>query len=235
MKFVTYFLRAAVLLVAFTCETPACNAFSAGRPSVVARSMVSMTIDGSGPLFAASRDMDTDRPTRREIVGGMAASSASILVLATLGVAQAAAPDGLVQLLVPIVEMSDELRQVQALVKDKNEWPRALKILQNAKYDKLNFKKTFNAFGDNVGNVGGGGIGGGGSAPKTEQSLAYLLRNDLLTNLDNLTAELEYLIKNEDDAEDLYKYADNVVTAMQKYLNIAPLGTLEEAQMRLSK
>ena len=50
---------------------------------------------------------------------------------------------------------------------------------------------------------------GGGAVPKNEQSIAYLLRNDILTNLENLQAEVAYLIKetnagNPLETEDLY-------------------------------
>lgn len=236
-------LLSAILSVAGIFES-SCSAFTitAGRPSTGARSAAS-TGDNSR-LFASFRDaeIETRQHTRRDAIGVAAASSASLLlsaVMTTPAAARAASPVGgdvtLAQLLAPIAEMSDELRRVQTLVKDKNEWPAALAIMQNPKYDKPNFKKTFNAFGDNVGNVPREGGGSGGSAPKTAQSLAYLLRNDLLTNLENLAAELEYLIKNDDDVEDLYKYSNAVVAAMQKYLNIAPPGVLEDAQRQLAK
>uniref|UniRef100_A0A7S4K946 Uncharacterized protein n=1 Tax=Odontella aurita TaxID=265563 RepID=A0A7S4K946_9STRA len=210
----------------------ACSAFTAGSKLLSSRVTTSRNAGSRGPggsqLFA-SRDVSI-RPSRREIIGSVLATSASVFYSATPA-AQAATSDALVQLIVPIVEMSNEFDQVKSLIKDKNQWPRALKILQANKYNKPEFKKTFNTFGDNMGNVGGDG----GSAPKTEQSLAYLLRNDLLTNVENLTAELEYLVKNEDDTDDLYLYADKVVGAMEKYLNIAPPGVVEEAQKRLQK
>ena len=97
--------------------------------------------------------------------------------------------------------------------------------------------KTFNAYGDNIyysdpdrANL----YLGGGATPKSEQSLAYLLRNDVLTNIENLTAELEYLLKSgESDVEDLYLYADVATGAMKKYLAIVPPNELEEAKKLL--
>jgi hypothetical protein len=88
-------------------------------------------------------------------------------------------------------------------------------------------KKTFNAFSDNIyysdpdrANL----YLGGGATPKTEQSIAYLLRNEILTNLEALQAELEYLLKNNEvDTEDLYKYSSQANTAMKDYLsNVSP-------------
>lgn len=76
---------------------------------------------------------------------------------------------------------------------------------------------------------------GGGATPKTEQSLAYLLRNDVLTNIENLRAELEYLLKNGETTEtnDLFQYADVATSAMKKYLAIVPPNELAEAKKAL--
>ena len=144
------------------------------------------------------------------------------------------------RLLVPILKINQELDQVKALVRDENRsvaWPKALAILKNEKYEKVAFKKTFNAYGDNIyysdpdrANL----YLGGGATPKSEQSLAYLLRNDVLTNIENLTAELEYLLKSgESEVEDLYQYADVATEAMKKYLAIVPPNELDEAKKLL--
>eukprot|EP00529_Nitzschia_sp_RCC80_P029541 CAMPEP_0113504278 /NCGR_PEP_ID=MMETSP0014_2-20120614/34628_1 /TAXON_ID=2857 /ORGANISM="Nitzschia sp." /LENGTH=311 /DNA_ID=CAMNT_0000399373 /DNA_START=126 /DNA_END=1058 /DNA_ORIENTATION=+ /assembly_acc=CAM_ASM_000159 len=125
------------------------------------------------------------------------------------------------RLLMPILVYATELKAIQQLVRKNSieAWTDALRILQQPSYDKVTFKKTFNKYGDNIyysdpdrANL----YLGGGATPRTEQSLAYLLRNDVLTNVENLTAELEYLIKNLilDETEDLYQYADIAVGAM---------------------
>ena len=65
--------------------------------------------------------------------------------------------------------------------------------------------------------------------PKNEQSIAYLLRNDILTNLEALQAEVAYLLKeqnkidNEDTTEpldtvDLYTYAQIAKDGMRPQL-----------------
>jgi hypothetical protein len=143
------------------------------------------------------------------------------------------------RMLVPILKMDQELAEVKVLVHDENRstsWQKAVTILQNEKYVKINFKKTFNAYSDNIyyGDPDRANVYlGGGAAPKSEQSLAYLLRNDLLTNIENLLAELEYLLKNEDGIDDLYSYADIVTGAMTKYLALVPPNELEEARQIL--
>lgn len=148
-------------------------------------------------------------------------------------------------LLMPILKIDQELVEVKTLVHDVDNnipnlasWSKALSILQKPQYDKIAFKKTFNKYGDNIyysdpdrANL----YLAGGATPKTEQSLAYLLRNDVLTNVENLRAELEYLIKSgERETEDLYSYADIASGAMKKYLAIVPLNELQEAQRMLN-
>jgi hypothetical protein len=141
------------------------------------------------------------------------------------------------RLLFPILKMDQELAEVKVLVRDENRstsWQKALAILQNEKYDKIAFKKTFNAYSDNIyyGDADRANLYlGGGATPKNEQSLAYLLRNDMLTNIENLRAELEYLLKDgEDGIDDLYSYTDIVTGAMKKYLAFVPPNELEEAR-----
>jgi hypothetical protein len=146
-------------------------------------------------------------------------------------------------LLVPILKIDQELNRVKDLVHAteniQESWSKALAVLQQPAYDKIAFKKTFNKYGDNIyysdpdrANL----YLGGGATPKTEQSLAYLLRNDALTNIENLRAELEYLLKNNitNETEDLFTYADLATSAMKKYLAIVPPNELAEAQKALS-
>jgi predicted small secreted protein len=145
-------------------------------------------------------------------------------------------------LLLPILIIQNDLTAVQTLVHNKENpkesWKKALAILEQEKYQKTNFKKTFNAYGDNIyfndperANI----YLGGGATPKNEQSIAYLLRNDALTNIENLKAELEYLLKEDDDIDDLYSYSDIAVGAMKKYMAIVPPNELEEARRILAK
>lgn len=71
--------------------------------------------------------------------------------------------------------------------------------------------------------------------PKAEQSLAYLLRNEILTNIENLQAELEYIVKNpEESTADLLLYAKSANTAMERYLEVVPPNELRQAKALLS-
>ena len=143
-------------------------------------------------------------------------------------------------LLVPILKIEKDLADVKNLVNEgsRTSWEKALTMLQSDRFEKINFKKTFNKYGDNIyysdpdrANL----YLNGGATPKTEQSIAYLLRNDILTNVENLRAELEYLLKSGDsETEDLYSYTDIVNSAMAKYLAIVPPNELEEARRIVS-
>lgn len=74
------------------------------------------------------------------------------------------------------------------------------------------------------------------ATPKTEQSLAYLLRNDILTNVEDLLAELIYLEKNkEEDATDAKALVEAATTAMKKYISIVPPNELEQARRYLQQ
>jgi len=137
-----------------------------------------------------------------------------------------------VQMLIPILVIGQDIDEVDKLVHvpDAGGLEDAGKILSKPAFEKKNFKKIFNAFADNIyysdpdrANL----YLGGGATPKNEQSIAYLLRNDILTNVENLQAEVTYLIKeqkagNPPETEDLYKYAKIAKDGMKKYLDLVP-------------
>jgi hypothetical protein len=76
--------------------------------------------------------------------------------------------------------------------------------------------------------------------PKTEQSLAYLLRNDILGNVQDLRAELSYLRTLDPSAgaddeygssrQDALLYARQAQAALQQYLQIVSPNELQRAQ-----
>merc|ERR1719253_1780102 len=81
---------------------------------------------------------------------------------------------------------------------------------------------------------------GGGAVPKNEQSIAYLVRNDVLTNLENLQAEVTYLRKEKHtggplETEDLYSYSTLVKEGMVKYLELVPPGELRRGKEYLAE
>ena len=165
------------------------------------------------------------------------------------------------QLLVPILVMAQELDTISQIVAVGNKekpgeasryYAELKHILDQPKYNKIEFKRVFNAFADNIyysdpdrANLylaGGGAcrcccccgfvISQHTATPKTEQSLAYLLRNEILTNIENMRAEIDYLSRNLDDndEEDLRLLATATAAAMQRYLAVVPPRELEQAR-----
>lgn len=144
-------------------------------------------------------------------------------------------------LLVPILKISADLSLINTLVHgDTSDWKKAQSILNQADiYDKVAFKRTFNKFGDNIYYSDpdrANAYLGGGATPNNQQSIAYLLRNDILTNVENLRAEVDYLLKDSTSAEekaqteDLFSYAKICDEAMKKYLELVPPNEIEVAK-----
>lgn len=167
--------------------------------------------------------------------------------------------DEYVQLLLPIIAVDEDLAAVDDLVHLKSgssdaEYARAFRrageIMSSEKFDKLQFKKNFNAFADNIyysdpdrANL----YLGGGAVPKNTQTLAYLLRNDILGRVEDLRAELVFLIREVDkvsggaggavgngDLElgDLFGYIKNSREGMAKYLDLVPPEELKAARLK---
>jgi hypothetical protein len=172
------------------------------------------------------------------------------------GDAKPTTTDAYSRLLVPIVKISMDLQQIEKLVagdvpststtnsnnnnnnNNMEAWKQARRILSQPEYEKVQFKKIFNRYGDNIyysdpdrANL----YLGGGATPKNEQSLAYLLRNEILTNIEDMVAELDYLVKNPTESpEDLQSMIRTACNAMQRYLAVVPPKELEQAQKLLS-
>lgn len=144
------------------------------------------------------------------------------------------------KLLVPILNIQNDFDEVDGLLhmEDGKGLDKANTILSKPQYEKIGFKRTFNAFADNIYYSDpdrANAYLGGGAVPKNEQSIAYLLRNDILTNLENLQAEVTYLIKeqkagNELETEDLYLYTKICKDGMVKYLELVPPGEMTLAK-----
>jgi len=148
------------------------------------------------------------------------------------------------KMLVPILAIRQDIDELDKLVHspDGEGLKEAEIILSKPAFEKKGFKKIFNAFADNIyysdpdrANL----YLGGGATPKNEQSIAYLLRNEILTNVENLQAEVIYLIKerkaeNPIEVEDLYLYTKLAKDGMKKYLDIVPPTELIAAEKILS-
>lgn len=143
------------------------------------------------------------------------------------------------KLLLPILMIQRDLVQVDELshLEDGKGLEEANKLLSKPYFEKIGFKRTFNAFADNIYYSDpdrANAYLGGGAVPKNEQSIAYLLRNDVLTNVENLQAEVAYMIKekkagNPLETEDLYLYTKVCNEGMVKYLELVPPGEMKIA------
>lgn len=181
-----------------------------------------------------------------------------------------AKPDGLdqyVELLQPILTVEKDLSTVNQLINsnsDANNKPvtkeeytalfeKVTAILSKSQFDKINFKKAFNAFADNIyysdpdrANL----YLGGGAVPKTSQSIAYLLRNDILTGIEDMRAEVQYLLKELAklspgevvkvggdkglDLEEISGLSKTASEGMIKYLDLVPPKELELAKAKFA-
>lgn len=138
------------------------------------------------------------------------------------------------KLSIPILKIESDLQVITDLIHLPNGegLTKANQILEQPYFTKLAFKKAFNAFADNIyfsdpdrANL----YLGGGATPKNEQSIAYLLRNDILTNVEYLQAEVVYMKKivegkekGDFETDDLFEYVNKAQVAMGKYINLIP-------------
>ena len=115
------------------------------------------------------------------------------------GSAKPGAFEQYVDLLQPILGVKSDLESINQLIsgndqlKTKEEYiamfDKVNEILSHEIFVKIQFKKAFNAFADNIyysdpdrANL----YLGGGAVPQSTQTLAYLLRNDVLTNVEDM-------------------------------------------------
>ena len=114
---------------------------------------------------------------------------------------------------------------------------------------------AFNAFADNIYYSDSDRANlylGGGAEPTSTQSLAYLLRNDILTTVEDERAEVKYLLKevnkkangektiivggdNGLDMDEITGLSKTANVAMKKYLDLVPPSELTEARTRRGK
>jgi len=144
--------------------------------------------------------------------------------------------EGYPRMLVPILKIDNDLSLVNAAVGHRDEWLKVQEIISSPSFDKISMKKTFNAFSDNIYYSDPDRANwylGGGAAPRNEQSLAYLERNEIITNVEALRAEIDFLLKDstgEEPADDLVVYAKKAANAMAKYLELVPPSQMKIAR-----
>lgn len=170
--------------------------------------------------------------------------------------------DQYVDLLQPILIIERELSTVDVLLNNgkpssKEDYVSLFEqmntVVSQSIFDKINFKKVFNAFADNIYYADPDRANlylGGGAEPSSTQSIAYLIRNDVLTSVEDMRAEVQYLLKelaklkNGEvvsvgegglDLEEITRLSKTANEGMVKYLDVVPPKELEAARTKFSK
>jgi len=148
-------------------------------------------------------------------------------------------------LLVPITRIDALLKEVRGAIDEPSNWDELRKVLSSPPMSKKEFKQVFNAFADNiyyaVGSERANAYLGGGATPTTQQTTQYLLRNEILSDVETAVQELDYLIRVRDKGEvsrvalvgeeldDLRGLLDKAIAVMTQYRDIADKGDLDLA------
>lgn len=137
-----------------------------------------------------------------------------------------------------------QLDEVENDLKNPRQFGDALAILQTQDFQKKDIKRVFNAYSDNIYYLPGSDRENkylqGGATPSSRQTLQYLLRNDVIDNVEALTAEISYLIREREadrgdgsvadlDETDLRMYLGNCKKGFDKYLGMVLQNEIDEA------
>lgn len=153
-----------------------------------------------------------------------------------------AADTNQVFLLLPIVNLKMEIQQMSSVLLDQKLFHEMKDILSQNRYDKVSLKKAFNRYADNIfyttDNAERANIYlAGGALPDTKQTEQYLLRNEILTNIENIKEDIDNLISNENsafneqdyrDAQDDFRETLNSFSEYFKYSNPDDLRLAQE-------
>jgi hypothetical protein len=100
--------------------------------------------------------------------------------------------------------------------------------LAGSEFDAINFKKAFNRYADNIFYSDPSQANlylGGGALPGSRQTQQYLLRNDILTYIQNAKEDMESTLSQKplsmQDVEDLKDDLDKALESLQEYFNLA--------------
>ena len=106
----------------------------------------------------------------------------------------------LVLLLIPIINIKNDLQMISDLISQPSyaSLSKAHIVLDSSSYDTKQLKKIFNRYADNIyysdpdrANL----YLGGGAVPDTKQTEKYLLRNEVITNINNLHDDIDILLE----------------------------------------
>ncbi|KAJ1439424.1 hypothetical protein B484DRAFT_443970 [Ochromonadaceae sp. CCMP2298] len=133
-----------------------------------------------------------------------------------------------VLLLVPIVTLRADLTTVRSFLDTRTPQglQRADQVLGGAGYSKVGLKKMFNRFADNIYYADPDRANfylGGGAVPDSSQTQKYLVRNELLTDVDNLRDDIAAMLKEGGDEQtvlDTVDDCDQCLQTMQLYFGL---------------
>jgi hypothetical protein len=146
-------------------------------------------------------------------------------------------------LLVPIARIEAVLKDIRnhGYYDDPGRWDEARMVISTRVLPKTDFKKAFNNFADNIYYSAAdadraNAYLGGGATPTTTQTTQYMLRNEVLSNVEMAEQELTYLIGIRDATgdkkvsgaeltstetlEDITDFLDKALAALDSYLKI---------------
>jgi hypothetical protein len=159
------------------------------------------------------------------------------------GLAPGGAPPATGLLLIPILQMRQQLVALQPNLADfdSSTWNNVKAELSSGNFRTIEFKKVFNAFSDNIYYTSETAEANvyllGGATPSTSQTMQYLQRNEALKQLADLRDELEYQLRQPADKREV-DYAQDLMAAVLKafdgYLKLAPPNQLKMARTALN-
>jgi hypothetical protein len=141
--------------------------------------------------------------------------------------------------LIGVLKVDLFLKAVGAILQDKQggDLDLAQKILKLPELETKALKRSFNTYSDNIyftlDSQRQNAYLGGGAVPSGKQTTQYLLRNEFLGHLQDLTAEVDYCVSEEGAADcdlaDARRYLTLAQENMNEYLNLAQLEDIEGA------
>lgn len=152
-------------------------------------------------------------------------------------------------LLVPVAKMKKELIFIADELQQKRQsddttmrdlTKAMLLILSDPKYNKAELKRTFNRYSDNIfySNPDEANLYlAGGTTPSSRQTQQYLLRNDIISRLDDLKSDLQYMIDtkviSQQDIDDALSDCEIAKNSFDLYLQLSDPKDVEIANIVL--
>jgi len=143
-------------------------------------------------------------------------------------------------LLVPIVSISQDFTHIGNVLESQfvssEDAAKLYRILMDSKYSTSAFKKLFNRYSDNIFYTDTDRANlylAGGAIPTSRQTQQYLLRNDILTSIENLREDLMLMtsqVIDRQDIDDAVSDLNSAINSLSDYLSLADPNDVERAK-----